>query len=231
MEKIKDGNFCNKKSFHSFAPDFEDMETKERILEKAHELFVRYGIRSVSMDDIATQLGMSKKTLYQYFADKEELVDAVLTNVIEGNQEECRMDRQQAENSIHEIFLAFDMVRELFTEMHPSIIFDLQKYHPAVYRKLEQHKHEFMYKMIKENLESGIADGLYRSDINVDILTRFRIESMMLPFNHEVFPTNRTQLVEITREILFHFLYGLVTAKGQKLIEKYKPLYLKPISL
>src|SRR5262245_4196633 len=108
---------------------------KERILEKAHELFMRYGVRSVSMDDIAAQLGMSKKTLYHDYTDKEELVDAVLSTVLEKNRNECFADKQSAENAIHEIFQAFDMMQEMFTNMNPAIVFDLEKYHPAVYKK------------------------------------------------------------------------------------------------
>jgi AcrR family transcriptional regulator len=195
---------------------------KERILLKAHELFMRYGVRSVSMDDIAAQLGMSKKTVYQYYTDKEELVDAVLSAVLEKNRAECFRDRENAENAVHEIFQAFDMVQDMFSNMNPSIVFDLEKYHPDVYKKVKHHKNVFMYEVIKQNMERGIKEEVYRPEIDVDVLTRFRIESMMLPFNSEIFPTNRTHLVEIQQEILEHFLYGLATVKGQKLILRYK---------
>jgi AcrR family transcriptional regulator len=195
---------------------------RERILQKAHELFMRYGVRSVSMDDIAAQLGMSKKTLYQYYADKEELVDVTLGALLDDNRKECLADRQTAENAVHEIFLAFDMMQEMFSNMNPSIVFDLEKYHPAVFKKLQQHKQVFLYQVIKQNLERGIQEELYRPELNVDVLTRFRIESMMLVFNTEIFPNNRTHLVSIQEEILEHFLYGLATLKGQKLIQKYK---------
>jgi len=198
------------------------MEVKERILLKAHELFNRYGVRSVSMDDIAAGLGMSKKTLYQYYADKEELVGAVFLSVIEGNKTRCLADRKKADNAIHEIFLAFDMMQEMFSQMNPVVIYDLEKYHPAVYRKFHEHKYGFLYQMIKSNLEKGIKEELYRPEIDVDVLTRFRIESIMLPFNSEVFPNNRTHLMHIEEQILEHFLYGLATTKGQKTIQKYK---------
>jgi len=195
---------------------------KERILQKAHEMFMRYGVRSVSMDDIAAQLGMSKKTLYQYYTDKEELVDAVLSAVLETNRKQCLEDRQKAENAVHEVFQALEMMQEMFANMNPSIVFDLEKYHPTVSKKIQQHKQVFMYQVIKQNLERGIKEELYRPEINIDVLTRFRIESMMLAFNSEIFPNNRTQLVSIQEEILEHFLYGLSTVKGQKLIQKYK---------
>lgn len=212
------GNFGHEKSFPSFAL----LMAKERILEKAHELFMRYGVRSVSMDDIAAQLGMSKKTLYQYYTDKEELVDAVLSSFLENNRKQCLDGRQKAENAIHEVFQAFDMMEEMFNNMNPSMVFELEKYHTSVYKKIQHHKYVFLYQVLKQNLERGIKEELYRPEINVDILTRFRIESMMLAFNSEVFPTNRTHLISIQEEILEHFLFGIATVKGQKLIQKYK---------
>ena len=195
---------------------------KERILQKAHELFMRYGVRSVSMDDISTQLGMSKKTIYQFYTDKEELVDAVLSIMLDSNRKQCLADKQKAENAIHEVLLAFDMMQEMFANMNPSIVFDLEKYHPTVSKKILDYKQVFLYQVIKQNLERGIKEELYRPEINADILTRFRIESMMLAFNTELFPNNRTHLMSIQEQIMEHFLYGVSTVKGHKLIQKYK---------
>lgn len=198
------------------------MEPKDRILQKAHELFYRYGVRSVSMDDIAAPLGMSKKTLYQYYVDKEELVGAVFLTVMEQNRTHCIRDEEVAENAIHEIFLAFDRVQEMFATMNPSILYELQKYHPRVYDQFKKFKHEFLYNIIRTNLERGIAEELYREDIDVDVLTRFRLHSIMLAFNAEVFFADPTKMVHIEQQLLEHFLYGLATAKGIKLIQKYK---------
>lgn len=188
-------------------------------------MFMHYGIRSVSMDDIATQLGMSKKTLYQYYADKDELVNAVLTAILEGNQSRCMADKQQADNAIHELFLAFEMIRELFGNMNPSVVFDLEKYHPDVFRKFQQYKSGFLYQMISQNLQRGIGEELYRPEISIDILCRFRIGTTMMVFDPEIFPDNRNNLVRIEEEIFYHFLFGLATAKGEKLIEKYRKEY------
>lgn len=198
------------------------MEPKERILEKAHELFNRFGIRSVSMDDIATQVGMSKKTVYQYYTDKEELVSAVIEAKLANNRECCLADQQRAENAVHEIFLAFDMIQELFSNMNPIVIYDMEKYHPPAFQKFQEFRNGFLYQTISTNLKRGIEEGLYRPEMDIDILTRLRIASVMLAFNPEVFPNNRTHLVEIERELTEHFLFGLTTTKGQKLINKYK---------
>jgi len=198
------------------------MEAKERILVKSHELFNRYGIRSVSMDDIAAQLGMSKKTLYQYFTDKDELVNAVFDGALKSNQGLCIASREQRDNAIHEIFLSFDMVRDMLMNMNPSLIFDLQKYHPSAFKKYQLFKNEFLYKLIKSNLERGIEEELYRPEIDVEVLSRYRLHSVMLSFNPEVFPEHKINFLQIEEELIEHFMYGLATVKGQKLIQKYK---------
>ena len=171
------------------------MENKERILLKAHELFNRYGIRSVSMDDIAAQLGMSKKTLYQYYADKDELVNAVFSGIMDHNKKECTGCRSNGENAIHEVFLSFDMLEGMLSEMNPSILFDMQKYHPSAFRKFEDYRNNFLYGLIRENIERGIKEELYRSDVDVEILTRYRLFSIMISFDSDVFPANKTKLV------------------------------------
>jgi AcrR family transcriptional regulator len=174
------------------------------------------------MDDIAAQLGMSKKTLYQYFVDKEELVNAVISTVLDQNRHQCMADQRSAENPIHEFFLAFDMTQEMFAEMNPSILYDMEKYHPTAFKKFWEFKYTFLYGVIKANIEKGIEEELYRADIDTDVITRLRIESVMLPFNSDIFPNNRNQLVHIEHQLFEHFVYGLATSKGQKLIQKYK---------
>jgi TetR/AcrR family transcriptional regulator, cholesterol catabolism regulator len=197
------------------------MEMKERIQLKAEELFKRYGIRSVTMDEISNQLGISKKTLYQSYTDKEEIVSAVFERMMGENKRLCMMDREKADNAIHEVFLAFDHVLEMFTEMNPAIIYDLQKYHPNVYVKFNAYKYEFLYNVIKDNLLRGIKEEIYRPELNVEIITVYRIESSMMAFNTEVFPQSKKDLAGVQKELLEHFLYGLASAKGVKLIHKY----------
>jgi AcrR family transcriptional regulator len=197
------------------------MEQQERIVVKAHELFMRYGIRSISMDEIATHLGISKKTIYQFFADKDALVEAVVNIEIGVNERDCLMYNEKSENPIHELFLMLEMIEDLLRMMNPMVIYDMQKYHPSAFKKFNDHKNSFIFRVIKENLEKGIEQELYRPDINVPILTRFRLASVFLVFNPELFPLGRNSMSEVMREITLNFLHGLATAKGQKLIQKY----------
>jgi TetR/AcrR family transcriptional regulator, cholesterol catabolism regulator len=198
------------------------MEIQDRIRRKADELFRRYGIRSVTMDEIATQLGMSKKTIYQYYTDKDQLVDAVAVDEIQFSQECCTRDAATAENAIEEIFKVMEFVEVMFRNMNPSMLHDLEKYHPVGYKKFLEHKNKFLYELVKKNIERGIKEELYRPEIDVEFMARYRLESMMLAFNPDLFPMSKFNLVKIHQEILEHFLYGLATLKGYKLILKYK---------
>jgi len=206
------------------------MEIRERIKVKADELFMRYGIRSVSMDDIATHLGMSKKTIYQYFADKDELVDAVVEDDIRNMQKDCSFCNDVSRDAVDEIFLTMEQILEQFRNMNPMVLYDLEKFHYAAYQKFLRHKNDFLMKIISGNIERGIREEVYRPEVNVDVMSRFRLESMMIPFNISLFPPKKYNLADVTRELIEHYVYGLATMKGHKLIQKYKQEYLKKIS-
>ena len=208
----------------------EIVTTGERIKHKAHELFMQFGLKSVSMDDIATKLGISKKTIYQFYADKDALVDDVIQSLIQHNQQCCDIDQQKADNAVHEIFLAMDFIMEVFRSMNPSLIFDMQKYYPAAHQKFTKHKHDYLFGVIKQNLKRGIEEELYREDLKVEVMARFRVESMMLPFNPEFHTKVKQSLATIEQEITLHFLFGMVSPKGYKLAVKYQQDRLKKIN-
>ena len=197
------------------------MEPKERIASKAEELFMQYGIRSVSMDDIANNLGMSKKTLYQYFADKDELVEAVVEGHITEVQGDCMNCRTNATDAIHEIFLTMEHIAEEFNNMNPMLVYDLEKFHFKAYQRFKNYKDKFLLQIIRNNIEWGIKEELYRPDLNIDVLSKFRIESILIPFNVAVFPPGKYNLAKTSEIMIEHFVYGLATVKGHKLIQKY----------
>ena len=203
-------------------PIMAEIETKDRIKGAAHDLIMKYGVRTVSMDDIAAAVGMSKKTLYQYYQDKEELVKAVVETIIEQNQGTCCGFVEKANDAIHEIFLTMEMMVEMFSEMNPSVLFELQKYHPQVYGTFHKHKVEFIYQHISANIERGKKEELYREDVNTEIMCRYRIDSMFIPFNPEFQRSlNKYTLLELEEQIILNFLFGMVSSKGYKLAMKY----------
>lgn len=199
-----------------------ETDPKERIKKAAQDLLMRYSIRSVSMDDIAASVGMSKKTLYHYYQDKDELVKSVVDSVIAVNQCSCEGHINAADNAVHEIFLAMEMMVEMCKTMNPSVIYEMQKYHPEAYQHFHLHKTQFLLQHIRQNIDRGIQEELYRPDVNGEVLARFRVESMFIPFNpgFQAHLPNYT-LLELEEQILTHFLFGLVTPKGHKLATKY----------
>ncbi|HSU29105.1 MAG TPA: TetR/AcrR family transcriptional regulator [Chitinophagaceae bacterium] len=198
------------------------MNIKDRIQALAYERFMQYGIRSVSMDDIANNLGMSKKTLYQYFADKDELVEVVVDAHIKIMQTDCTGCRKDARDAVHEIFITMDRIIEQFSNMNPMVLNDLAKFHFSAYQRFREHKDHFLARIIRDNIEWGKKEELYRQDVNTDVMSKFRLESMMIPFNVSLFPPGRYNLAELSGLIIEHFAYGMVTIKGHKLIQKYK---------
>jgi hypothetical protein len=197
------------------------MEPKGRISVKAEEMFLQFGIRSVSMDDIANGLGMSKKTLYQYYADKDELVDAVIEGHIGEAEKKCLGCRHNAKDAIHEIFLTMEHITAELSNMNPMLLYDLEKFHYRSYQRFKQYKDKFLAELIRKNIEWGMKDELYRQEINVDVMSKFRLECIMIPFNVVVFPPGKYNLASLSEEIIQHFVYGLATIKGHKLIQKY----------
>jgi AcrR family transcriptional regulator len=196
-------------------------DTALRIQLEAHSLFMQYGLKSVSMDDIAAKIGISKKTIYQFYSDKEQLVIQVITAIINKNQETCEIDRKRAIDAVHEIFLAMQQMSELFHHMNPSILFDMHKYYPEAYKVFLKYKNGYLYNIIKENINRGIKEELYREDINLEIMTRYRLESIIIPFQPEFQQHVKSNLVEIAEQISTHFLFGMVSPKGYKITQKY----------
>ncbi len=203
-------------------PFMKEAEIKYRITSATHQLVMQYGVRSVSMDDIAGNLGMSKKTLYLYFKDKNEIIDEVINDIILNNEGLCCNNRNEADNAVHEMFMVINMLKEMFTNMNPSVMFELQKYHPKTYKKIAEHKHSYLFNLVKQNLEAGIKEKLYRKDIDVNILARFRIDTMFLPFNIDFQKSAKKNMMECQIQIILNFLYGLVTKKGYELAESYR---------
>jgi AcrR family transcriptional regulator len=212
-------------------PENLKMEIKDRIKQKAHEMVMQFGIRSVSMDDIAAALGMSKKTIYQYYADKDELVDAVVTDELKKTVEDCEACKTGARDAVEEVVLSMNQIHDQFQNMNPVILYDLQKFHPGAFQKFLKHKNEYLFKIIRQNIERGIKEELYRSGLNADVLSKFRLESMLLAFNLHVFPPGKYRLVEVTEIIMENFIYGLATLKGHKLFLKYRNELTNKLSL
>jgi TetR/AcrR family transcriptional regulator, cholesterol catabolism regulator len=198
------------------------METAERIAKEANNLFKRYGVRSVSMDDLAQHLGISKKTIYQHYEDKDALVTEAIRSEVKLIEDVCKEHFGLSDNAIEEIFMVMRFVDQFYRNMNPSILFDLQKFHSGAFQLVQNHKEKFFTGVVRQNLQRGIAEGLYRPELNVDIITSFHVESTMLTFVPGVFDYSRHTMGDVNHALLEHYLYGIVSMKGHKLVLKYK---------
>jgi TetR/AcrR family transcriptional regulator, cholesterol catabolism regulator len=198
------------------------IDTKTRIQEQAKNLFMKYGIRSVSMDDIAVGLGMSKKTIYQWFKDKDELVDVIVEDDIKRIRQDCLHSRDNSANAIEEVFLTMDRLIVHMQNMNPTILYDLHKFHFQSFRKFMEHKNKYLKEVVASNLRRGMDEGLYRGNLDVEVLSRYRLESMLIPFNPDIFPSPEFNVIQVTMLLIENFLFGVVSLKGYGLIEQYQ---------
>jgi AcrR family transcriptional regulator len=198
------------------------MEATERILEGARELFFSYGIRSVSMDDIARHLGMSKKTVYQHFKDKDEIVNSLLVASLESNEKQLKKLETDSKDAVQEIILIMKHIAEMFSRINPNLFYDMQKYYPEAWKTFQAFKQRSMIKMVETNLQQGISQGYFRNDINVRILAKMRIEQVEIAMNPMIFPHDKFNIAEVQLCMIDHFLHGITTLKGHKLLNKYK---------
>jgi AcrR family transcriptional regulator len=192
---------------------------QQRIIEKAESMFFRFGIRSVTMDEIAKELGISKKTIYQYFTDKDDLVEKVTEHSLSNQICKTNEIYDKSKNPIEEMMYSTKMMREMLENVNGVLFFDMQKYHPTSWAKYVEFKNGFL-DIVKRNLKNGIQEKLYRADINVDILAKLRVESVDLAFNIELFPPKVYNLLNVQLESIDHFIRGIVTPQGLQLYEK-----------
>lgn len=196
------------------------MNLKESLLASAHDLFMKYGIKSVSMDDISKRLGVSKKTIYSCVATKDDLIASVLDKHLEKDECEIKKILSESSDAIDEMV---NITRHLITflsNMTPSIIYDLKKYHPISWGKIETSHFSFIEKTILENLNRGQNEGLYRHDINPKILSKLYVLKSTAIADHEKFPIEDFDRVSLILEVIKYHLYGIVSDKGLKIIQQ-----------
>ncbi len=200
----------------------QEQSTKELIVKEAGTLFMRYGIRSVSMDDIARQVSMSKKTLYLHFKDKDELVISVAKAKFEEDRKDFECVHLDATNTIEECVLFSKMFRKHLKDLNPSMVYDLKKYHPKGWKMFEEHRKVCYESSLKNMILRGQAEGFFRDDIKGEIIARMRIHQVEMGFDPDIFPPNEFDLWEVQWTLFVHFLNGICTPKGLEKMTQYK---------
>ncbi|MFN3916931.1 MAG: TetR/AcrR family transcriptional regulator [Flavobacteriales bacterium] len=184
------------------------------ILEGAARVFMQYGVKSITMDDIARELKVSKKTLYLYVSDKNDLVHKVMDG--KCFHEECLLQNIECacENAIEELIAVSRHVSEELHQVHPSVIFDLQKYYPEAWKRFEEHKYQTVVGHIRRNLDRGIKEGLYRNNLDADIISRLFAAKIDIMFDPAVFPFGKYSFEHIHWEVTRYHIRGIASEKG-----------------
>lgn len=191
------------------------MEIKDRILAKAEELYFKYGVKSVTMDDIAQELGISKKTIYVHFPDKRKLVKHVMMMGMDKEIHKCIAVTSQYEDPLEEIMASVEMIREMYANTNFSLLYDLQKYYPEAWQYYLDQKQQFR-SIIKNNLIRGIETGVFRDDFDPEILATLRLESIDMAFNPDIYSPKEFDSLSVQLTFIDHFIRGIVTEKGLK---------------
>ncbi len=197
------------------------MEMEQRILEVSKGLFYRFGIKSVTMDDIARELGMSKKTIYQYFNDKDSIVCEIMKAHMETEANEIDEITKTAIDPIDELVQISIKLRQHMQMMNPSLLFDLSRYHPNAMRMFSEFMDDCVLCSVKENLDKGKELGLYRNDIDTEIISKLRVKEAEIAFDGVSFPPSEFEIPKVQIQFFDHFLYGIVSEKGYQLLIKY----------
>lgn len=187
---------------------------KIEIIDKAAGIFLKYGIKSVTMDDMAKELGMSKKTLYAYFSDKNDLVLQILTQKINSDQSRCMLIKDESENAIDEMFRINQFVSGMIKNVHPSVFYDLKKFHPDAMTIFHEHKWKFVKGTIMDNIARGKKEGLYRTELPDELIAIIYVGATDLISTGEAFAGLDKTSDQVFQEIIRFQLHGLVNEKG-----------------
>ena len=181
---------------------------------------MKNGIRSVTMDDLAKELGISKKTIYKYFEDKDDLIYSIIELKVEMDRALCTNSSQQSENSIDDLINLSKLIIEHVGNVNPNVFYDLKKYHSDAWELMKKHKWEFVLSMIRNNINRGIKEKIYRDDINEEIVARLYVGSTDMIMSGEVFPWPKFKFEELFREMIQFHIMGMASEKGMKYFKK-----------
>ncbi|QDO93002.1 TetR/AcrR family transcriptional regulator [Formosa sediminum] len=193
---------------------------KEKIIIKSAELFLNLGYKSVTMDDIAAEMGISKKTIYQYFDTKTKLIEATAIYKFERVSESIDAIFNLNANPIEELFKIKEFITSYMGNQKKSPEFQLKKYYPRIYNILKQKQFEVMQHCVIDNLNRGMSAGLYRSNLNVEFISRLYFNAIGSLKDNELFPTKHFTLYELLDYYLEYHLRGICTPSGLLLLNK-----------
>jgi AcrR family transcriptional regulator len=198
------------------------MADKNTVLVHAAKMFLKNGIRGITMDDIANDLGISKRTLYDFFESKELIISQIVDTHIENENKAFDNILKQSENSIDMILKLSKFIFVMYHKLHPSVLSDLKKYYSAIWQRIEKFHNDSIRQIIEINLMKGIEEQLYRSNIDPIIISMFYVKQLQLFSDDENIHLDKKTKAEVIEQFVDHNMYGLMTNDGIKYYEQHK---------
>lgn len=198
------------------------MSTEEQILKGSEELFFRYGIKGITMDDVAKHISMSKRTIYEKFPNKDAIVEILMRQHLEKHLADLKKFQHSSVDAIEEIFMTLQPLKELFESMNPRLLFELKKFNPQAWEEFQKFKKKALREMLIANMKRGIKEGLYREDIAINVFAVLRLEEVEFACNPELYVASEYTMAQVQISLLEHFLFGITNIKGHNVAEKYK---------
>lgn len=197
------------------------MEMKEKIASRASELMMQFGIRTVTMDDISKDLGISKKTIYQYFKDKKELINTITNIHLNMEKERFNSTALESENSVQELIMVSQCLRESMQDMKMSMMNELNKFYPEAWLMYEDFKKNVLMEAITTVIKRGQKEGLFRPEVDPYLIAVMRIEQVQSFILNNLFPKDQYTLYDVQMQLFDHFIHGLFTVEGHQLFNQY----------
>lgn len=174
------------------------------------------------MDDISRDLGISKKTIYQYFKDKKDLVNNIVQVHINEDIAQFKRAMSEGENSVHSLIIVSQCLRDSLKDIKANIMHELHKFYPDAWMMFEDFKVNVMKESLISVIKRGQQEGYFRPEINAELMAVLRIEQVQIfMMNKELLPRDQTSLVEVQYQLFDHFIHGLFTIEGYKLFNQY----------
>ena len=195
---------------------------KGTIIQEASKLFLQLGFKTVTMDDLAVSLGISKKTLYIHFENKQQLVYEVAQAIFEKITKDILKIKESCSNPIEEFhFVRLEAMKYLGNEK-TSPNYQLQKHYPKIYMDLRTKEYQYLGKMVRDSLQDGINSGLFRAGIDLEFVSRLHINGLRGIRDIEIFPIEQFKIEELFENYLDYHLRAIITPKGYETLTLFK---------
>lgn len=193
--------------------------SREAIIKTAEKLFFVRGTKAVSIDDVATELGMSKKTIYTFFASKDDIITSMLDLYMSNHTCDIETILKSSRNAIDELVAIYRLNFEQHTLLKPVFVFDIKKYHPSEWARLELFFSDCVYRTVFQNIERGQKEGLYRENINIDFISHLYFKSIFIIIDYFSIQ-KKYSIADLDQEHMYYHIHAIGTNKGIKYLDK-----------